>query len=162
MANDGIANPPEVGQSAPFSPNLADLLAQLQTGKLWIINPRRKNGLILYKTYHAEFAGPGAAIGGYFDRDAIDILPVGKLSLVTPKNSQEKINAYLIRRQWVRLTKQITDNPIARQRAQVILNQFENWFDASTASYLPDLAFAQLVGVLPATIHRVRHEPEVY
>lgn len=137
-----------------------EILAQLHQKKLLIINPRRKNGVILYKQYHAEFAGPGAVIGSAFDGDVVDIHPVGNLSLTTPQTHQEKINAYLIRRQWVRLTKQIIDNPVALQRAQVILNQFENWFDAQTAANLPDEAFALLAGVLPQTIKKVRDEFE--
>lgn len=136
------------------------ILSQIKQKKLLIVNPRRKNGLILYKRYYAEFAGPGAVIGSEFDEDIVALIPVGKLSLVIPQNPQEKINAYLIRRQWIRLTKQITDNPIPLQRAQVILNQFENWFDAETISELPDQAFAMLVGVLPQTIRRVRDEFE--
>jgi hypothetical protein len=136
------------------------ILSQIKQKKLLVVNPRRKNGLILYKRYYAEFAGPGAVIGSEFDEDIVALIPVGKLSLVVPQNSQEKINAYLIRRQWIRLTKQITDNPIPLQRAQVILNQFENWFDAQTISELPDQAFAMLVGVLPKTIRRVRDEFE--
>ena len=55
------------------------ILPQIKQKKLLIVNPRRKNGLILYKRYYAEFAGPGAVIGSEFD--------------------EEKINAYLIRRQ---------------------------------------------------------------
>ena len=136
------------------------ILSQIKQKKLLIVNPRRKNGLILYKRYYAQFAGPGAVIGSEFDEDIVALIPVGKLSLVIPQNPQEKINAYLIRRQWIRLTKQITDNPIPLQRAQVILNQFENWFDAETISELPDQAFAMLVGVLPQTIRRVRDEFE--
>jgi hypothetical protein len=149
-----------LGHALPTS--LEELVAQLQDHAVWVINPRRKNGLILYKKYHAEFAGPGAIIGSHFDEEVEQILPVGKLSLVVPKDTKEKVNAYLIRRQWVRLTQQITDNPVPLQRAQVILNQFENWFDADTVANLPDAAFAQLVGVLPETIHRFRHEPDVY
>jgi hypothetical protein len=139
---------------------ITDILTCLQKKELLIVNPRRKNGLILYKPYHAEFAGPGAAIGAEFDQDVINVLPVGNLVLVTPKTSQERINSYLIRRQWVKLAKQITDNSIAQQRGQVILNQFEHWFDADTASQLPDQAFALLVGVLPQTMKKVRHEDE--
>jgi hypothetical protein len=136
------------------------ILAQLREQKLLVVNPRRKNGLILYKPYYAEFAGPGAVVGSQFDRDVVQVLPVGNLSLIEPQNSKERINAYLIRRQWVRLTKQITDNPVPVQRAQVIINQFENWFDAQTAAQLPDEAFALLVGVLPQTIRKVRNEAE--
>jgi hypothetical protein len=145
-------------QSQNKAITIADIIAQLREKNFSIVNPRRKNGLILYKPYHAEFAGPGAVVGSEFDADVVQVVPVGNLSLLTPQNSKEKINAYLIRRQWVRLTKQIIDNPIPLQRAQVILNQFENWFDSQTAAQLPDDAFAFLVGVLPQTIRKVRNQ----
>ena len=134
-----------------------DLLAQIKSQKLLIVNPRRKNGLIVYKKYHAEFIGPGAIVGGQFDLKTIDVILVGNLSLIEPQNSEERRRAYKMRRQWVKLTKQITDNPIAIERAQVILNQFENWFDVETVENLPDEAFALLVGVLPQTIRKVRN-----
>ncbi|MEM9272895.1 MAG: hypothetical protein AAGA80_08020 [Cyanobacteria bacterium P01_F01_bin.143] len=134
-----------------------DILAQVRNKKLFIVNPRRKNGLIVYKKYHAEFIGPGAIVGGQFDINAIDVIFVGNLSLIEPHNSEERRRAYKMRRQWVKLTKQITDNPIAIERAQVILNQFENWFDTETVENLPDEAFALLVGVLPQTIRKVRN-----
>lgn len=133
------------------------LLSGLRKQELSIVNPRRKNGLILYKKYHAEFIGPGAIVGGSFDLDTVNIIPVGTLSLVSPQNSQERRQAYKMRRQWVRLTKQIIDNPEPMERAQVILNQFEHWFDLETVASLPDEAFALLVGVLPQTIRKVRN-----
>ncbi|MGY6529052.1 MAG: hypothetical protein ACXITR_03915 [Cyanobacterium sp.] len=123
---------------------------------LLIVNPKRKNGLILIKKYYAEFAGPGAIVGGIFDQDLVDVIPVGKLSLFVPQNSSERQKAYLLRRQWVKLTHQITANPIPHERAQVILNQFEHWFDSQTAEKLPDEIFALLVGVLPDTIRKTR------
>jgi hypothetical protein len=134
-----------------------EILAQLQEQKLLIVNPRRKNGLIIYKKYYAEFAGPGAIVGGQFDSDAVKVIPVGKISLIVPQTPEERRQAYKMRRQWVKLTKQITDNPVASERAQVILNQFEHWFDAATVANLPDEAFALLVGVLPQTISKVRN-----
>ncbi|MDJ0600042.1 MAG: hypothetical protein QNJ37_14520 [Crocosphaera sp.] len=147
--------------SAKKPDQIEEILRHLHHKKLLVINPRRKNGLILYKPYHAEFAGPGAAIGADFDYDVIDVLPVGKLSLTVPKTSQERINSYLIRRQWVKLAKQISDNTIAQQRAQVILNQFEHWFDLETATHLSDETFALLVGVLPQTMKKVRTQSEL-
>ncbi|MBD0343910.1 MAG: hypothetical protein ICV63_03570, partial [Coleofasciculus sp. Co-bin14] len=80
------------------------ILEQLHDKQLLIINSQRRNGLILYKRYHAEFAGPGAAVGGLFDWDCQRVLPVGDLSLLQPKSSDERQRAYLIRRQWIRLT----------------------------------------------------------
>ncbi|KAM3109481.1 hypothetical protein [Phormidesmis sp. 146-33] len=134
-------------------------LNQLKSGKLLIVNSRRRNGLIIYKRFHAEFAGPGAAVGSFFDLDCEGILPVGDLSLVDPREQDDRQKAYLIRRQWIKLTQQLTDNPAPLQRAQMILNQFENYFGAETTAQLPDEAFALLVGVLPHTIYAARHSP---
>lgn len=134
-----------------------EITEKLRRGELWIVNPRRKNGLILIKKYHGEFAGPGSVVGSCFDQDLEKVISVGNLSLIEPKTLQEKQKGYLIRRQWVRLTKQITDNPIAEERAQVILNQFEHWFDSETAANLPDQAFALLVGILPQTVRKARN-----
>ncbi|AFZ47840.1 hypothetical protein Cyast_1885 [Cyanobacterium stanieri PCC 7202] len=133
-----------------------DLDKFVQEKPLLIVNPKKKNGLILIKKYYAEFAGPGAIVGGFFDQDLVDVIPVGKLSLFIPKNPSEQQRGYLIRRQWVKLIKQITDNPIPRERAQVILNQFEHWFDSQTTQKLSDEVFALLVGVLPDTIKKAR------
>lgn len=125
-----------------------------------MVNSRRRNGLILYKRFHAEFAGPGAAVGNLLDLDCERVVPVGDLSLVSPKAHDERQKAFLIRRQWIRLTQQFTDNPAPFQRAQMILNQFENYFGAETVAKLPDDAFALMVGVLPQTIELIRHNPE--
>jgi hypothetical protein len=76
--------------------------------------------------------------------------------LISPESSEERQRAYLIRRQWVRLTIEITDNPTPLQRAQRILNQFEGFFESEIIAQLPDEALAFLVGVLPETIRKVR------
>lgn len=142
------------------SDSACDILNQLNSGTLLMVNSRRRNGLIIYKRYHAEFAGPGAAVGSFFDVDCRAVIPVGDLSLVHPENQEERQKAYLIRRQWIRLTHQLTDNPVSLQRAQMILSQFENYFDAATVARLPDEAFALMVGVLPQTVGILRRGME--
>lgn len=137
-------------------PQEYNLYEFLQKKDLLMINPRKKNGLILIKTYHAEFAGPGAIVGGCFDQDVHTAIPMGNLSLIMPSDSQDRQRAYLMRRQWIKLIKQITDNPIPRQRAQVILNQFEHWFDGESTATVPDEVFALIVGVFPHTIRKAR------
>ncbi len=132
------------------------IINQFHKGQLLIVNSRRRNGLIIFKQFHAEFAGPGAAVGGYFDKDCSSVLPVGNLDLGAPENAEERQKAYLIRRQWIRLTQQFTDKAKSQERAQMILNQFENYFGAEAAAELPDEAFALLVGVLPQTIRLLR------
>lgn len=137
-------------------PNASEIITKLHNGKVVMVNDRRRNGLLLYKRYHAEFAGPGAAVGGFYDRDCEWALPVGNISLLFPESHEERQRAYLIRRQWIRLMKQITEKPVPQQRVQMILTQFENYFDAETVAQLPDEAFALLVGVLPQTVRMVR------
>jgi hypothetical protein len=135
------------------------ILQYLQSGKLWMVNSRRRNGLILCKSFYAEFAGPGAAVGGLFDLDCQRVIPVGDLSLIQPNCHEERQKAYLIRRQWIRLTQQFTDQSVPLQRATMILNQFENYFDQETIARIPDEAFAQLVGVLPYSVRMARRKP---
>lgn len=133
-----------------------DILQRLASQELLIVNSRRRNGLIIFKEYHAEFAGPGAAVGSFFDVDCHKVLSVGELSLIYSEDQEERQKAYLIRRQWIRLTHQLTDNPVPLQRAQMILNQFENYFGVDTVAQIPDEAFALMVGVLPQTVRRLR------
>jgi hypothetical protein len=135
------------------------LLDYIRSGQVWTVNSRQRNGVILCKPFHTEFAGPGAAIGGYLDPDCQRVIPMGKLSLVRATSHQERQNAYLIRRQWIKLTQQVTDKSAPLQRAQLILNQFENYFDQETIARIPDEAFALMVGVLPYTIRMARRTP---
>lgn len=137
-------------------PNGSDILSSLQTGKLLLVNARKRNGLIVYKEFHAEFAGPGSAVGGAFDLACLRVLPVGNFSLLEPECDEERQKAYLIRRQWIRFTRQVTEEAIPTQRVQKILTQFEAFFDTQTVAQMPDDAFAQLVGVLPQTVRMVR------
>lgn len=136
-----------------------ELLDCIRSGQVWMVNGRQRNGVILCKPFHTEFAGPGAAVGGYLDLDCQQVIPMGKLSLVRPTSHQDQQNAYLIRRQWIKLTQQVTDKSAPLQRAQMILNQFETYFDQETIARIPDEAFALMVGVLPYTIRMARRPP---
>ncbi|MDB9372246.1 hypothetical protein [Nodularia sphaerocarpa] len=134
----------------------SDILTLLHSGKVFVVNSRKRNGLILFKRYHAEFAGPGAAVGGNYDLDCERVLPIGNLSFFTPESYEERQKAYLIRRQWIRLIKQITEHPLPQQRVQKIVDQFEQYFPLPMVAQMPDIAFALLVGVLPQTVSIVR------
>lgn len=136
-----------------------ELLSYICSGETWMVNSRQRNGVILCKSFHTEFAGPGAVVGGYLDLDCQRVIPMGKLSLVRPDSHQERQNAYLIRRQWIKLTQQVTDKSVPLQRAQMILNQFETYFDQETIARIPDEAFATMVGVFPYTIRMARRTP---
>ncbi|MBD2259225.1 hypothetical protein H6G13_16785 [Pseudanabaena sp. FACHB-2040] len=140
----------------PKSSETDDILAKVRSGQLWIVNSRRKNGLIIHKRFYTEFAGPGAAIGGEFDEDCLAVIPLGNLSLLPPESIEDQQKALRIRLQWVRLTQNFTDKAVPLERAQMILEQFKSYFDQSLVDQVPDEAFALLVGVLPPTIRRAR------
>jgi hypothetical protein len=157
----GSEKPPEQLKNRPPTSKPFWFNSELmQLNDLRIVNSRRRNGLILYKRYHAEFAGPGAAVGGEFDWDCQGVLPLGNLLLDSPGSADERQRSYMIRRQWIRLTRQITDNPVPLRRAKLLLNQFEQYFDSETMAQLPDEALALLVGVLPQTITMARYSVE--
>lgn len=147
-------------QSTAEGFEVSDILSRIRSGQLLVVNGRRRNGLILYKGFHAEFAGPGASVGGFFDKDCHYVIPVGDLSLISPDSHEDRQKAFLIRRQWIRLTQQFTDQSVPLQRAQMILNQFENYFDQETIALISDEAFALLVGALPQTVKLARRPPD--
>lgn len=134
------------------------MLEQIQAGKLLVVSRNRRNGIILYKRFHADFAGPGAAVGGSLDRDCTAILPVGNLRLKLPASSQDLEEAYRIRRQWTILTRQMTDTSSPEKRAKMILSQFENYFDPKIVASIPDEAFGLMVGIFPKTIAEARQK----
>ncbi|XZN89070.1 MAG: hypothetical protein ACM65M_15435 [Microcoleus sp.] len=137
-------------------PHSSDIIAELSSGKLLLVDSRRRNGLILIKRFHAEFAGPGAAVGGAFDVDSQQVIPVGDFCLVYPESPEARQKAFGIRRHWVRLTEQLTAKPEALERAQMLLTQFEQYFDVQTVAQIPDRALALLIGVFPQTIRQAR------
>lgn len=155
---------PAASSASPTTPTSvltgADPVALAQCllqGNLLVVNKRQRNGLLIVKEFYAEFAGPGAIVGGNFDRDCRRVIPVGDLCLAPPSSHEECQEAYLIRRQWIRLTQQFTDSSgPAVGRARMILNQFETYFDARAVQRLPDEAFALLVGVFPHTVRLAR------
>lgn len=126
--------------------------------ELLIVNPRRRGALILCKNYHAELAGPGAAVGIVFDQDCQQVIPIGSLSLIQAESADERTKAYLLRRQWVQLVRQITNNAEPLQRAGKLLEQLEGFFDRETIAEVPDEILALLIGVLPQTVKQARQK----
>ena len=150
---DDVATPPVKQHS-----DTDIVLEKINSGKLWVVNSRRRNGIVVYKKFHAEFAGPGAAVGGALDDNCQRIAPLGNLSLVEPKSYEDQQKAIRIRLQWVRLTQNFTDKPIPVERAQMILEQFKTYFDQSIVDSVPDEAFSMLVGVFPCTVRQARRQ----
>lgn len=156
LSGDPDLRPRNLGTDLTEHPHSSDILAEINSGKLLMVDSRRRNGLILIKRFHAEFAGPGAAVGGAFDLDSQQAIPVGDFCLVCHLSPQDRQKALGIRRHWVRLTEQLTAKPVALERAQMILTQFQQYFDLETVAQIPDEFLALLVGVFPQTIRAAR------
>ncbi len=131
-------------------------IAQLNSGRLMAVDGTRRNGLIICKRYHSEFAGPGAAVGGLLDINVRQTIPVGDLALLPLEGYEDRQKAYSIRRHWTRLVQQLNESQVPQERARMLIEQFEQYFDASTVECLPDEALASLVGVLPQTMRLAR------
>lgn len=132
------------------------MLEQIIAGQLFIVSRRRRNGVILCKRFHADFAGPGAAVGGSLDRDCTAIVPVGNLRLKDPESPQDLGDAYRIRRQWTILMRQLTETDAPEKRARMVLSQFENYFSPEVVAQIPDAALGLMVGIFPQTIAEAR------
>ncbi len=141
--------------------NSTEVLTQFNTGQLLVIDSKRQGGLIIWKHHHAEFAGPGAAVGGLFDLECCRVITIADLSLIYPESYEERQQAYAIRQQWLRATQKVTQNSVPLQRAMEVLTLFGEYFDQDTVGKIPNDALALLVGVLPKTIKMARRQVQM-
>lgn len=139
---------------------MADKLDALGMHQLLAVGEHKRSGLIICKAHHAEFAGPGAAIGTLVEQACVSIIAIGApeiVSVVTPKQRQ---TAYSRRIQWVRWLQKITEHADAIERAEKLFASFEEFFGIQAVMGLSNEVLALLIGVLPPTIATVRsHHP---
>lgn len=136
------------------------LLNTLNSGQLLMLEPSKRNAIIICKAFHAEFAGPGAAVGGPLDIESAGIIPIGDVSFLHPQTYEERQTAFAKRMHWIRWLQQATDNPIPIQRARILLFSLEEFFSALEVSALPSEVLARLAGVLPQTLDSARSRPK--
>lgn len=137
--------------------NHTQLLTHLGSGQLLQLDSKRRGALIICKRHHAELAGPGSAIGGFFDLDCVRLIPIGDVALIYPQSYPERQKAFLIRLRWMTRVQQVTAELTALKRAKLILDLLKKYFTSETVAKLPDEILAQLVGVLPRTVRMVRY-----
>lgn len=129
---------------------------------LLAVSEQKKSGLILCKEYHAEFAGPGAAICSPVERGYQTIIAIGSPELIPVVTPEERQRAYSRRIQWARWLQKIVEQPDPVVRAEKILAGFEAFFGGQVATKLPLEAVALLVGVLPQTLQSMGLQQAVY
>jgi hypothetical protein len=135
-----------------------DSTAKIRGYQFRAISEHKKSGLILYKTHHAEFAGPGAAIGSPVEQNYKAIIALGAPELVSVSTYEARQKAYSRRIQWIRWLQAIIEQPDPILRAEKLLSSFEAFFDRQMIATLPDEALAALIGVLPQTMQAVRFQ----
>lgn len=126
------------------------------TEQLLAISEQKKSGLILCKQYHAEFAGPGAAINCLTEPNYRAVIAIGSPQLVPLSTPEERRRAYGRRIQWGRWLHKILEHPDPFIRAEKLLSGFEEFFGRQVVVGLPSEVLALLAGVFSGTIETVR------
>lgn len=121
------------------------------------VSAHRRTGLILCKPFHAEFAGPGAAVGRPNDFDCHTAIAIGvRSALVELVTLEERQDAYRRRIQWMYWLRKLMDHRDPYQRAESLLASFDAFFEPETVATLPFEVLAALSGVFPQTMERVK------
>jgi hypothetical protein len=123
---------------------------------LLAISEHKKSGLILCKQYHAEFAGPGAAVSCTVEPIYRAVIAIGSPELISTHTFDERRRAYGRRIQWGRWLQKIVEHPDPMIRAEKLLAGFEEFFGRQVVIGLPSEVLALLAGVFPGTIEQVR------
>ncbi|MGB7416610.1 MAG: hypothetical protein WA902_20575 [Thermosynechococcaceae cyanobacterium] len=124
----------------------------LKSGQLLALSKDEPAGLILQKPFHAEFVGPGAAVGGMFDVQCVTIHTLGKAEFTVPENKQERQVAFNQRLEDIAIIQTLCDE-VPLRRAIALLELFrERQFALDEIQTIPNEVLAKLVGVLPSTM----------
>lgn len=124
----------------------------LKSGQLLALSDQASAGLILQKPFHAEFVGPGAAIGGMFDVQCVTIHTFGQTEFVVPETLEERQQAFQRRLEDIATLQEICGD-VPLQRAVAVLDLFrQRQFALDEIQTIPQDVLAKLVGVMPTTM----------
>jgi hypothetical protein len=128
--------------------------ALLQEQPVLGLAPTSRGGLILRKSFYADFVSAGAAIGGRSDQQYTEIYVIGQVKLQTLLLPVERQRACQRRMACIQTLARISSTPSSPQRALLIVNQLCDWVGIGTASEIPVEWVASLAGVLPKTVRQ--------
>ena len=147
--------------SAPhIDSHQAALLHRITSGHVLTIAPDSVGGLLLVKPFYIDFAGPGAAVGGAFDRHCTAVYILGSVQFQTLLTQRDREEAIQTRIAYAEQLSVILDTPHATHRARLILDQLTNWLPGNLALTIPAELTAGLAGVLPKTIQSAWDAPK--
>ncbi|MDX2231690.1 MAG: hypothetical protein NW220_18795 [Leptolyngbyaceae cyanobacterium bins.349] len=152
-----------IAQSAgQFAAHNAGLLHRITSGHVLTIAPDSIGGLLLIKPFYVDFAGPGAAVGGEFDRDCTAVYQVGLVRLQTLLTQRDRQEAIQTRIAYAEQLAAILDIPHALQRSRLIVEQLTDWLPGNLSLTIPAELAAGLAGVLPKTIELAWQSPKLH
>lgn len=143
----------------PRNFNQKDTTQGQSSDEILVLAEGKKCGLIVCKTHYAEFVGPGAAVFSPAEASDDALIAIGSPEYRRVNSPSARQRAYNIRIQWMRWLQKITESakdPI--KRSEKLLSSLEGFFGAAMVWQLPDRPLAELIGVLPRTMHEVREE----
>lgn len=143
-----------------ISPALAakKLSTVTESAPLLAVSEHKRSGLILCKPFHAEFAGPGAAVGTLVDDECATVIAIGSPEIIEMVSHEERQRAYSRRIQWIRWLQKITDHSDPVQRLEKLFSGLEAFFGGLVLDNLSDEVLALLAGVLPQTVAVARSQ----
>ncbi|MDX2243431.1 MAG: hypothetical protein NW224_22345 [Leptolyngbyaceae cyanobacterium bins.302] len=130
------------------------LLHRLTGGHVLAIAPDTLGGLLLVKGFYVDFAGPGAAVGGGFDRACTAVYAIGTVRFQTLLTSSALEAAIQARVAYAEQLAAIVSIPQAVQRARLMATYLAEWLPGNLSLTISSELMAGLAGVLPGTVHR--------
>jgi len=143
-----------------FTSHNAALLRRLTNGHVLAIAPDSVGGLLLVKPHFVDFAGPGAAVGGEFDRNCIAIYQLGSVRFQALLGQRDREEAIQTRLTYAEQLSVILDVPHPLQRGCLIIEQLSSWLPGNLSLTIPETLIAGLAGVLPRTVQMAWQAPK--
>ncbi|PZV03719.1 MAG: hypothetical protein DCF22_26000 [Leptolyngbya sp.] len=132
--------------------NNTALLNCLRSGQLHSLPADCQGGLIILKSFYADFAGAGAAIGGEFDRHCTAVYTIGSVRLERRTSRVEREETLQTRIAYAEKLADITQVAVPLRRGGLIVDYLSQWLPAELAMTIPQELIGKLVGVLPVTV----------
>lgn len=131
-------------------------LQLLKSGQLLSLTADSQGWLLIQKPYFAEFAGPGAAVGGSFDIKCTSVYVIGNVKFQVPETHAERQQSYQQRITYIEQLQEITSDPSPLSCAHTMVNQLNQWCGVDEVKNIPNEWIAQLIGALPQTVAAAR------
>ncbi|MEW6498368.1 MAG: hypothetical protein AB1589_38585 [Cyanobacteriota bacterium] len=131
-------------------------LSFFKSGQFLCLSPECQGGLIIHKSFYADFVGPGAAVGSSFDVNCTSVYVIGEVKFWVPATYAERQQAFQKRMAYSQQLQELVGQGAPLQRCALILNQLSQWVGAKEANNIPDELVARLAGVFTKTVKMTR------